>query len=44
MYKKNVDFEIRLCGIYTIKDGKQYKIQTKDLYKTKLAIDIREKI
>lgn len=29
--RKNVDFEFRQCGTYTIKDGKQYKIQTKDL-------------
>lgn len=31
--RKNVDFEFRQCGTYTIKDGKQYKIQTKDLMK-----------
>ena len=31
--RKNVDFEFRQCGTYTIKDGKQYKIQTKDLSK-----------
>ena len=36
--RKNVDFEFRQCGTYTIKDGKQYKIQTKDLCKqAKLA-------
>lgn len=36
--RKNVSFEFRQCGTYTIKDGKQYKIQTKDLSKqAKLA-------
>ena len=36
--RKNVDFEFRQYGTYTIKDGKQYKIQTKDLCKqAKLA-------
>lgn len=36
--RKNVDFEFRQCGTYTIKDGKQYKIQAKDLCKqAKLA-------
>ena len=36
--RKNVDFEFRQCGTYTLKDGKQYKIQTKDLIKqAKLA-------
>jgi len=36
--RKNVNFEFRQCGTYTIKDGKQYKIQTKDLTKqAKLA-------
>lgn len=29
--RKNVNFEFRQCGTYTIKDGKKYKIQTKDL-------------
>ena len=34
----NVDFEFRQCGTYTIKDGNQYKLQTKDLCKqAKLA-------
>ena len=28
---KNVSFEFRQCGTYFIKDGKQYKLQTKDL-------------
>ena len=37
-FRKNVNFEFRQCGTYTIKDGKQYKIQTKDLTKqAKLA-------
>ena len=31
--RKNVNFEFRQCGTYTIKDGKQYKIQTRDLTK-----------
>jgi protein gp37 len=36
--RKNVNFEFRQCGTYTIEDGKQYKIQTKDLCKqAKLA-------
>jgi len=28
---KNVNFEFRQCGTHFIKDGKQYRIQTKDL-------------
>ena len=28
---KNVSFEFRQCGTYFVKDGKEYKIQTKDL-------------
>lgn len=36
--RKNVNFEFRQCGTYFIKDGKQYKLQTKDLIKqAKLA-------
>jgi len=36
--RKNVNFEFRQCGTYLIKDGKQYKIPTKDLIKqAKLA-------
>lgn len=36
--RKNVDFEFRQCGTYTIKDGKQYKLSTWDLGKqAKLA-------
>lgn len=36
--KKNVNFEFRQCGTHFIKDGKQYKLQTKDLCKqAKLA-------
>ena len=31
--RKNVNFEFRQCGTYTIKDGKMYKVQTKDLIK-----------
>ncbi len=29
--RKNVNFEFRRCGTYFIKDGKQYKIQTRGL-------------
>lgn len=36
--QKNVDFEFRQCGTHFIKDGKQYRLQTKDLCKqAKLA-------
>ena len=31
--RKSVDFEFRQCGTHFIKDGKQYKLQTKDLCK-----------
>lgn len=31
--RNNVSFEFRQCGTFTIKDGRQYKIQTKDLCK-----------
>ncbi|MBE5793286.1 MAG: DUF5131 family protein [Clostridiales bacterium] len=31
--RKNVNFEFRQCGTYFIKEGKQYKLQTKDLCK-----------
>lgn len=43
--RKNVNFEFRQCGTYTLKDGKLYKIQTKDLCKqAKLAnIDYKRK-
>ena len=42
--RKNVDVEFRQCGTHFIKDGKQYKLQTKDLCKqAKLAgIDYRK--
>ena len=29
--RKSVNFEFRQCGTYFMKDGKQYKLQTKDL-------------
>ena len=29
--RKQVDFEFRQCGTHFIKDGKQYKLQTRDL-------------
>ncbi len=36
--RKNVNFEFRQCGTYFIKNGKQFKLQTKDLTKqAKLA-------
>lgn len=38
--RKNVNFEFRQCGTYTIKYGKQYKIQTKDLIKQAKAASI----
>ena len=31
--RKNVNFEFRQFGTYTLKDGKKYKLQTKDLCK-----------
>lgn len=35
---KNVSFEFRQCGTYFVKEGKKYKIQTKDLIRqAKLA-------
>ena len=35
---KNVNFEFRQCGTYFVKDGKMYKLQTKDLMRqAKLA-------
>ena len=42
--RKNVNFEFRQCGTYTIKDGKQYKIQTKDLTKQAKLANIDFKI
>lgn len=43
--RKNVSFEFRQCGTYFIKDGKQYKLQTKDLCSQakKAGIDLRRK-
>lgn len=36
--RKNVNFEFRQCGTFTIKDGVRYRIQTRDLCKqAKLA-------
>ena len=29
--RKDVSFEFRQCGTHFIKDGKEYKLQTKDL-------------
>lgn len=41
--RKNVDFEFRQCGTYFIKDGKQYKLQTKDLCRQAKLADINFK-
>lgn len=43
--RRNVSFEFRQCGSFFIKDGKLYKLQTKDLCKqAKLAgIDFKKK-
>ncbi len=38
--KKNVRFEFRQCGTHFIKDGKQYKLQTKDLRKQAKSANI----
>ena len=42
--RKNVDFEFRQCGTYTIKDGRQYKLHTKDLCKQAKLANIDYKI
>lgn len=41
--RKNVSLEFRQCGTHTIKDGKQYKIQTKDLTKQARLANINYK-
>lgn len=41
--RKQVDFEFRQCGTYTIKDGKTYKLQTKDLMKQARLAGINHK-
>ena len=38
--RKNVNFEFRQCGTYTLKDGKKYKLQTKDLRSQAKAANI----
>ena len=38
--RKNVSFEFRQCGTNFIKDGKQYRIQTKDLCSQARKADI----
>ena len=38
--KKDVQFEFRQCGTHFIKDGKRYKLQTKDLCKQAKLADI----
>ena len=42
--RKNVDFEFRQCGTYMIKDGNQYKVQTKDLSKQAKRANIDFKV
>ena len=42
--RQNVNFEFRQCGTYFIKDGKQYKLQTKDLCKQAKIADIDFKV
>ena len=41
--QKNVNFEFRQCGTHFIKDGKQYKLQTKDLCKQARLANINYK-
>lgn len=41
---KKVNFEFRQCGTYFIKDGKHYKLQTKDLIKQAKLANIDYKI
>ena len=41
--RKNVNFEFRQCGTHFIKDGKQYKLQTKDLCKQARLANINYK-
>lgn len=38
--RKNVSFEFRQCGTHFIKDGKEYKLQTKDLCRQARLADI----
>ena len=41
--RRNVSFEFRQCGTHFIKDGREYKLQTKDLCSQarKAGIDFR---
>lgn len=41
--RKKVSFEFRQCGTHFIKDGKRYKLQTKDLCKQARLADINYK-
>lgn len=41
--RKNVNFEFRQCGTHFMKDGKQYKLQTKDLCKQARLANINYK-
>ena len=38
--RKNVSFEFRQCGTHFVKDGKEYKLHTKDLCKQAKKADI----
>jgi len=42
--KKHVNFEFRQCGTYFIKDGKKYKLSTKDLMKQAKMANIDHKV
>jgi len=41
--RKKVSFEFRQCGTHFIKDGKKYKLQTKDLCSQARKADINFK-
>ena len=41
--RKKVDFEFRQCGTHFIKDGRQYKLKTKDLCSQARKADINYK-
>ena len=44
--RQNVSFEFRQCGTHFIKDGREYKMQTKDLYAQaqKAGIDFKAEV
>ena len=41
--RKDVDFEFRQCGTRFVKDGKEYRLQTKDLCKQARLAGINNK-